>query len=104
MYRGTTPTLSIKVNSNLDLEDMKEIWVTIKNINKELTLDKGRITIQTTEDETRLIVQLTQKETLDFINGKANLQVRFLTESELAYASNIKEISINAILRDGEIT
>lgn len=104
MYRGTTPTLSIKVNSQLDITDMEQIWVTLKSQSSELTLDKDRVNVVTTEEETKLILQLTQEETLGFINGVAKIQVRFLSGSGMAYASNIKEVNINQILKEGVIS
>ena len=34
MYRGTTPTIAIKLNTDIKLESLKQIWV---------TFDKGRL-------------------------------------------------------------
>lgn len=101
MYRGTTPTISIQVNSNIDLSKMTEIWVTLKTSAKEKTYGLQNILVY--PDDSKIEIKLTQEDTLSFNEGVVKLQVRFLDESDNAYASNIKEICIKQILKDGKI-
>lgn len=108
MYRGTTPNIVIKVNSDLDLSTMTEIWVTVKNKGGEVNyaMSDGGVSLDT--EEKTLTVLMSQKDTLAFqtcgsLMGKVELQVRMLDENDLAYASNIKEIELLRILKDGVI-
>ena len=50
-----------------------------------------------------ITVAMTQKETLYFDNGKVLVQIRLRTIDDLAYASDIKEMTMNGILKGGEI-
>ena len=43
MFRGTTPTLIIRLNTEIDLETCKQIWVTFDNAGKVLTKTKEDI-------------------------------------------------------------
>ena len=74
MYRGTTPTLIYNVNSNLDLNGMLQIWVTLKNLMYEKTFEKDNIIVDN-ENKT-ITVELSQEDTLLF-NGKGGY-IKFL--------------------------
>ena len=103
MYRGTTPNLQIKIRSQLDLNNVKQCWATIKSsINsKEITYDLNSMALD--PEEAILSIRMSQEDTLKFGNGELNIQVRLLMDDDLAYASNIKNISMNQILKDGVI-
>ena len=108
MYRGTTPNIVIKVNSDLDLSTMTEIWVTMKNKSGEVNYAMSEGGVVLDADEKTLTVLMSQEDTLAFqtcgsLMGKVELQVRMLDENDLAYASNIKEIELLRILKDGVI-
>lgn len=103
MYRGTTPNLQIKIRSQLDLNDVKQCWATIKSSvnSKEITYDLNNMALD--PDEATLSIRMSQEDTLKFGNGELNIQVRLLMDDDLAYASNIKNITMNQILKDGVI-
>lgn len=101
MYRGTTPTLIYNVNSNLDLNGMLQIWVTLKNLMYEKTFGKDNIIIDN-ENKT-ITVELSQEDTLLFNGKEVNTQIRFLDSTGKAYASNIEKIELNNILKEGVI-
>lgn len=103
MYRGTTPNLQIKIRSQLDLNNVKQCWATIKSsINsKEITYDLNNMVLD--PEEAILSIRMSQEDTLKFGGGELNIQVRLLMDGDLAYASNIKRITINQILKDGVI-
>lgn len=103
MYRGTTPTFTFKVNTDIDLTEIAECWITFKARlgNKTETFDLSQITVDPVEKT--LTVVLTQEETLNFCTGTIDVQIRLRTNDDLAYASNIKEVIMNRILKDGEI-
>lgn len=101
MYRGTTPTIIFHVKSNLDLKTMKQIWVTFKSVISEKTYEINELVINS--EEKTITVEMSQEDTLKFYNGVVKTQIRFLDEYNRAYASNIKELELNNILKEGVI-
>ncbi len=101
MYRGTTPTLIYNINSNLDLNGMLQIWVTLKTLMYEKTFSKDDIIVNN-ENKT-LTIELSQEDTLNFYGSNVETQVRFLDSNRKAYASNIKKIILDNILKEGVI-
>lgn len=106
MYRGTTPNIVIKVNSDLDLSAMEQIWVTFKNKSAEKTYDIETIEVDAVNNT--LSVVMSQEDTLAFqtcgtLMGKVEVQVRFLDDEGFAYASNISEVNLSRILKEGVI-
>jgi len=106
MYRGTTPNLYLELETDLDLANAKEIWLTIQSQRSILNKEKEDIEVRTTEDPgvQLLIVSLTQKDTLRLTEGKAEVQVRILMSNGKAYSTDIAYVDVNQILRDGVIT
>ena len=99
MNRGTTPTISITVKGLSDIQ-----------INKAyLTLKQRGTVVEKTEadmeiDGDMLQVALTQEETLKFMaRAEINVQLRVLSKSGTAYASNIVTVPVGEILKDGVI-
>lgn len=103
MYRGTTPSLKIRLRTSLDLNDVKQCWVTLESAtsSKEVTFDKSHVVLN--PDDSTMELRLSQEETLRFGSGEINVQVRLLMTDDLAYASNIKNVRMNQILKDGVI-
>lgn len=101
MYRGTTPTLTFKLNTDIDLTTLEEAWITIKGEDKEktYTLDDFFVDI----DEHSFVLSLTQTDTLYFCAGRLYVQIRLRTDDGNAYASNVKQINLDYILKDGVI-
>lgn len=100
MIRGTTPTLVFKLDTTIDLEGISVIWVTLKSATAERTYQKDRLAIDI--ENNTITLNLTQEDTLDF-RGDVDCQIRILLVNNRAYASNIKKISLNNILKDGVI-
>ena len=106
MYRGTTPNITIKINSDLDLSTMTQIWVTFKNASAEITYDIDDIELNVAEKT--IALAMSQEDTLSFksdINqaNKVEVQVRFLDDNGMAYASNISTVTLFRILKEGVI-
>lgn len=99
MYRGTTPTLYLELDTELSLDDLAELWVTFKASTTEVTKTLSDIGI----DDKTLIVQLSQEDTLKLYNGRCDVQVRFRLNNDLAYASTVESINIERILKAGVI-
>lgn len=101
MYRGTTPTLYLELDTDLSLANLTELWVTFKTTTVTLTKTLEEVSL---DPETKtIIVQLSQEETLKTYNGNCEVQVRFKTETGLAYASTIESIDVERILKEGVI-
>lgn len=100
MTRGTTPTITLKLKTDMQMSEMKQIWVTLRNLVFERTYQMDEI--QITEDNS-LIIQPSQEETLKFCSGDIDIQVRLLSPFDKAYASNIKSLSVKDILKEGVI-
>lgn len=103
MYRGTTPTITFKINTDLDLNNLAECWVTFKSKigSREKTFYLTDMIVDPVEKT--ITIAMSQDETLYFTSGSVLIQIRLRTIDDLAYASDIKEIKINPILKDGEI-
>jgi len=103
MIRGTTPTEFYLIdNTDVDLTDCKQIWVTIVDWSlAEYTWDIDRLTIDAAERTVSLT--LTQTETLAFIPGEAYAQLRFLYNDDSAFASKRIKFNIEDIKKGGVI-
>lgn len=101
MYRGTTPTITMKLNTDLSFDLIKEIWVTFKSWKTEVTKTIENCHL---DDENKTItVELSQEDTLSFGIGEVAVQLRFVLDNGQAFASPIRKISSEKILKDGVI-
>lgn len=106
IIRGTTPTLTFHVkNEQLDLNEIAEIWITFRTKAgvkvKDKTYSKEDVTIDAAEHTIELF--LSQEDTLDFTDTNMVVQLRVRFDDDLAYASNIMDIQIGHILKEGVI-
>ena len=101
MYRGTTPAISFKLNTDIDFEQIEVLYVTFRSQLCEISFDKNDCTL---DNETKTIsVQFTQEQTLKFSPGSVNVQIRLRVGRDRAYATPIKSIDISRVLKDGVI-
>lgn len=101
MTRGTTPTFLIKVNSDLDLSTVSKLWITFEQNNIEKTFNLEDVEVNASEKT--ISVFMSQEDTLEFATGYALLQIRGLTADEKAFASKVKRVDIERILKEGVI-
>ena len=99
MRQGTTPTIVINVN-NIDLSELKSVYITFEQDGHLLRKDMSQIEIE--DDEIR--ITLTQEETLKFKKGIVNVQLRAITQDGLAIASSIATTKVHRILDKEVIT
>lgn len=97
MIKGTTPTHTFKLP--FDTSNIKKVMVIYAQNEKELfhkDTDECRL------NGKKVSVTLSQEETLQF-NHKRNvqIQVRVLTNNDVAVASQIKEVAIQNCLNSG---
>ena len=99
MRRGTTPTLRLALE-DIDPEEIRSLYVTLKQGDKVLTKTKENCVFS----QGVILVNLTQAETLKFEAAYCEVQVRGIKTDGTAFASDIKNIRIDDILVDGEIS
>lgn len=103
MYRGTTPTITFKIDTDLDLDDLAVCYVTMKsqvnNKTKEYTLSD----LVVDSIAKTLTLAMDQDDTLYFVPGSVQVQIRLRTNDDLAYASDIKTINFKQVIKNGVI-
>lgn len=64
MYRGTTPTLELRLKTLIDFNEIDKVYITLASMLNELTISEERCTF---DNENKTIqFTLTQEETLSF--------------------------------------
>lgn len=101
VFRGTTPTLEIKI-TGIDVLELESIYVTLKQYQKEVTKSTEDITID--EISNTLYAPLSQEDTLLLSRGYVYVQMRAVTKDGLAVASDIAMKTMEEILKEGVIT
>ena len=101
MTRGTTPTIVLTLDTDLPLNDIAELWVTFKASTVEVTKSLSDVSLDSVNK--KITLELSQEDTLKLYNGKCEVQVRFRTGNDLAYATSIASVDINRILKEGVI-
>lgn len=109
MYHGTTPTLTFRLKSmtidppTIDLSRMKQIWITIKDgFGLKHTWDIDRVTID--NDHKLIMLTLTQAETFTLAPGVGKVQIRMLTDEDVALVTKVKTINLLKVLKGGIIS
>lgn len=101
MYRGTTPTIILELDTEVSLTNLAEMWVTFKTSTVKVTKTLSDITI---DDELKtVVVSLTQEETLKLYNGNCEVQIRFRDANGDAYSTDIGNANVGRILKEGVI-
>lgn len=106
MYRGTTPSITFRINNSFELTHIKQVWVTFKSKFAEITYDIDHVELDLENNMIR--VQMSQEDTLAFtMKGKyiekVEAQMRFLDDEDKAFASNIVTVDMLRILKEGVI-
>lgn len=98
MIRGTTPTHIF--DTDISLVEAEVIYVTYKQ--GKVILEKTKDDIRATENQ--LQVDLTQEETLMFATYReAEVQIRAKFADGTAVASNVSQIIVAPIIKEGVI-
>lgn len=98
MRRGTTPIYNFAINV-----DLTEATVFVTFTQKTVVVEKtGNALVVSPYN---IEVQLTQEDTLSFVAGKpVKVQIRYVTSDGYADASDIYEMDVSDVLKDGEIS
>lgn len=99
MIRGTTPTLYFEIPFQPD--EVDRFYITFSQFGKEVFSVSEK---ECSYSENVISVKLTQEQTLNLCeNHGVRLQIRLVTKSGNAMASDIIQAEVNAILKEGEI-
>lgn len=104
MYRGTTPTIPIRIKG-VDLTEAK-LYLTFESpAGRQLTLETpGDFLVEKDGEDTIGYVELTQEQTLRLNAETYSVQIRWVDASGLAGATKIKQIRVKDVLLKGVIT
>lgn len=103
LIRGTTPTITINVKSDLDLSQIVSIWVYISQQNK-VKVDKELTDVTIDTEHNQITVRLEQADTLELRAGDALFQIRLLLADTTALATIAQKITIIEVYKQGVIT
>lgn len=103
IIRGTTPTITINVKSDIDLTKVAEIWVYISQY-KRVVVDKKIEDVDIDANTHTIKVTLSQNDTLGLKEGGALFQIRLLMTDGTALACIAKSISIIEVYKGGVIS
>ena len=99
MRQGTTPSYIVTVDG-YDLTNMA-VFVTLKDKYGHLvTKTNDKLSIVLSENNSVIAFRLTQQETFTLSVGEIEIQVRFIDENNIAYATDIATVSnLNVLLK-----
>jgi len=100
--RGSTPSLTFSLETEMDLMNISAMWLTIEGAHNKRTWVMSELSID--PEEKTVTVELTQEETLQFIPGEVEAQIRFLTDTGKAFDTDIVRMDVRRILQGGVIT
>ena len=103
LIRGTTPSIEITVQTEIDLHQVSEVWIYISQ-QKTVKVDKKISDVTFNYENRKMTVKLSQDDTLGLKAGDALFQIRLLLEDGTALATVASEISIDEIYKQGVIS
>lgn len=103
IIRGTTPTLTFRVKSNLDLTEIAALWITFRTMPGARQREKTFTLTDVSIEGNNVILALSQADTLSFGENLTQIQMRLRMNDGMAYASGIIETCIGRILKEGVI-
>lgn len=101
LRRGTTPTIEIGIPEDINVADSQALFITISQ-NKMPIIDKSLADVLINDN--KVTVDLSQEETLRLTaKTNATVQIRFVLSTGRAFASQIKKVEVDDILKEGKI-
>ncbi len=103
LIRGTTPTIIITVQTEIDLHQVAEVWIYISQQNK-VRVDKQLEDVTFDYDHRKMSVTLTQDDTLALKEGDALFQIRLLLMDGTALATLASKVDVKPVYKPGVIS
>ncbi len=100
MWRGTTPTHTFTLPSDVPVQDFTDIYITYSQDGTPVVEKTGD---ELTVEGSRIRLTFSQADTLLFKPGQVKIQLRAKTADGKAVASNIISTTAKEVLKDGEI-
>lgn len=99
IYRGTTPTISFKIDDTSILSDIEDVWITIKT-KDEIILNKTYKNSEVDIDILNSIISihLSEKETLKFPVPFVNIQLKIKFNNGDVNVSPVYKLFVENIL------
>ena len=102
LIQGTTPTIEITVRTEINLQDVQQIWLYIYQ-HGQIRVDKI-ISDVTFDIEHRIIrLRLTQNDTLSLKEGECLFQIRLLLDDGTALGTIADTVEVFKAYKDGVI-
>lgn len=102
IIRGTTPTITMTVNNDMDISTLVDVWVYISQGGKT-KIDKKFSDLSFDYANKSMSVTLTQTDTLALKAGDALIQVRAITSDGVALGMVAQSIDIEEVYKNGII-
>ena len=103
LIRGTTPTIIITVQTEIDLHQVAEVWIYISQQNK-VRVDKQLEDVTFDYGHRKMSVTLTQNDTLALKEGEALFQIRLLLMDGTALATLASKVDVKPVYKPGVIS
>ena len=104
LIRGTTPTIIITVQTDIDLTEVAEVWVYLSQQNK-VKVDKELSDVTFDYENKTMTVTLSQTDTLALKADTDTLfQIRMLMNDETAFATLASKVTVKEVYKGGVIT
>ena len=104
LIRGTTPSIEITVQAEIDLHNVAQVWIYISQQGK-VKIDKDMSDVVSFDyANNKITVRFSQDDTLGLKAGDALFQMRLLLEDSTALACVAQEVEIIEIYKPGVIT
>lgn len=103
LIRGTTPSIEITVQTEIDLHNVAQVWIYISQQGK-VKIDKDMSDVVSFDyANNKITVRFSQDDTLGLKAGDALFQMRLLLEDDTALACIAQEVEIIEIYKPGVI-
>lgn len=103
LIRGTTPTIIITVQTEIDLHQVVEVWIYLSQQNK-VKVDKQLENVTFDYEHRKMSVTLSQEDTLALKEGEAIFQIRLLLMDGTALATIASKVDVKPVYKQGVIT
>lgn len=103
IIRGTTPTIIVSIQTEIDLSELSAAWIYISQQGK-VRVNKALTDIEVDTEHKTLSLELTQTDTLALKAGiETFFQIRLRMEDDTALATTAAKITVKEIYKEGVI-
>ena len=97
MYQGTTPALVLRVKDK-DLTEDVTIFASIRTGTNVVTKTGDELIVAKDDDDTLVTMTLTQNDTLKLNAGDALVQIRYIDDDGLAWATTKAKLTVKDVI------